>query len=45
VVLPLIQYISCVDGNVHELYEESADELLSLPKQNLGETAAEIVKG
>jgi hypothetical protein len=44
--MSLIQYINCVDGHGTNYlqYEESADELLSLPKQNLDDVVAELVK-
>jgi hypothetical protein len=45
--MSLIRYINCVDGHGgnYILYEESANELLLLPKQNLDEVLADIVKG
>lgn len=45
--LALIRYVNCVDGHGgnYMLSEEGANELLSLPKQNLDEVVAEIVKG
>ena len=45
-ILTLIRYALCVDGHGgnYMLYEEGANELLSLPKQNLDEVVAEIVK-
>jgi hypothetical protein len=45
--MSLIRYINCVDGHGGNYieYEESADELLSLPNQTLEEVLAEIVKG
>lgn len=45
--MELIRYINCVDGHGgnYMLHEEGANELLSLPKQNLDEVVAEIVKG
>jgi hypothetical protein len=44
--ISLLQYISCVDGHGANYlqYEESADELLSLPKENLDDVVAELVK-
>jgi hypothetical protein len=43
----LIQYILYVDGHGanYKEYRESANELLSLPKENLDEVLAGIVKG
>lgn len=43
----LIRYINCVDGHGgnYALYEGTANELLSLPKQTLDEVVAGIVKG
>jgi len=45
--MELIRYINCVDGHGgnYALYEESANELLSLPKEILDEVVEEIVKG
>ncbi len=45
--MSLIRYINCVDGHGGNFieYEESADQLLSLPKQTLDEVVAGIVKG
>ena len=45
--MSLIRYINCVPGyggNYLE-YQQSANELLSLPKQALDEVVAEILKG
>jgi len=43
----LIRYINCVDGHGgnYMTYKEGANELLSLPKQNLDDVLAEILKG
>jgi hypothetical protein len=43
----LPRYINTVDGNGgnYMLYQEGANDLLSLPKQSLDEVVAEIVKG
>ena len=45
--MSLIRYINCVDGHGGNYikYKESANELLSLPKQALDEVVAEIVEG
>ncbi len=45
--MSLIRYINCVDGHGGNYinYVESADELLSLPKQTLDEALAEVLKG
>lgn len=45
--MSLIRYINCVDGHGGNYieYEESANELLSLPKQTLDEALAEVLKG
>jgi len=45
--MSLIRYINCVEGHGGNFiqYEESAKELLSLPKQTLDDVVAEIVKG
>lgn len=45
--MSLIRYINCVEGHGGNFtqYEESANELLSLPKQTLDEVVAKIVKG
>lgn len=42
----LIRYINCVDGHGgnYANHQESANELLSLPKQTLDEVISEIVK-
>ena len=42
----LLQYINCVDGHGADYlrYEESADQLLSLPKQNLDDAVTEVLK-
>ena len=45
--MSLIRYINCVPGhggNYME-YQESANELLSLPKQTLDEVVVEVLKG
>jgi len=44
--MALIRYITFVDGHGGNfgLYEESANELLSLPKQSLDEVVAGLVK-
>ncbi len=43
----LIRYINCVDGHGGNYinYVESADELLSLPKQTLDKALAEVLEG
>ena len=45
--MSLIRYINCVDGHGgnYALYEETANELLSLPKQTLDEVIEDILKG
>lgn len=45
--MSLIRYINCVEGHGGNFiqYEQSANELLSLPKRTLDEVVAEIVKG
>ena len=44
--MSLIRYINCVNGHGgnYAEYEESANKLLSLPKQSLDEVVAEILK-
>lgn len=44
--MSLIRYINCVDGHGgnYAEYQETANELLSLPKQTLDEALAEILK-
>jgi hypothetical protein len=43
----LVRYINCVDGHGgnYAQYENTANQLLSLPKENLDEVVAQIVKG
>ena len=45
--MSLIRYINCVDGHGgnYAEYRETANELLSLPKQTLDEALAKVVKG
>lgn len=44
--MSLIRYINCVDGHGgnYAEYEESANQLLSLPKQSLDDAVAELLK-
>lgn len=45
--MSLIRYITCVDGHGGNYikYKESANELLSLPKETLDDVMAEILNG
>lgn len=45
--MALIRYINCVDGHGgnYALYEQTDNELLSLPNQSLDEAIEEVLKG